>query len=68
MKFHDQSDVVQIYFCKFIIDPYLANPELSAYIDETVLQRFWEVGGVRIEDDVWITPDGYENLTTAPKL
>ena len=25
------------------------------------------VGGVRIEDDILITKDGYENLTLAPK-
>ncbi|KAF7504014.1 hypothetical protein GJ744_002893 [Endocarpon pusillum] len=57
-----------IYFCKFIIDPYLKNPELSKFINQDVLQRFWDVGGVRIEDNIWITKDGYENLTTAPKL
>jgi Xaa-Pro dipeptidase len=32
-----------------------------------VLNRFWEVGGVRIEDNILITKDGYENLTTAVK-
>jgi Xaa-Pro dipeptidase len=29
-----------------------------------VLGRYWSVGGVRIEDDIWVKKDGYENLTT----
>lgn len=58
---------MQIYFCKFIIDPYLEDPELSQYIDKARLERFWTVGGVRIEDNVHILKDGYENLTTTPK-
>ncbi|KAJ4538294.1 hypothetical protein HRR78_008178 [Exophiala dermatitidis] len=57
-----------IYFCKFILDPVLDDPELSKYIDKTVLDRYWAVGGVRIEDDIHITEDGYENLTDTPKL
>jgi Xaa-Pro dipeptidase len=32
-----------------------------------VLKKYWEVGGVRIEDNILITKDGYENLTTAVK-
>lgn len=38
-----------IYFCRFIIEPYLQNPEQKKYIDESVLDRYWDVGGVRIE-------------------
>jgi Xaa-Pro dipeptidase len=57
----------QIYFCKFIIEPYLQDPKHAKYIDEEVLKRYWEVGGVRIEDNVLITKDGFENLTTTPK-
>ncbi|OJD16437.1 hypothetical protein AJ78_03378 [Emergomyces pasteurianus Ep9510] len=56
-----------IYFCRFIIDPYLASPDLAKYIDASVLGRYWSVGGVRIEDNVVVTQNGYDNLTTTPK-
>lgn len=56
-----------IYFCRFIVEPALKDPKLGPLIDEEVLERYWDVGGVRIEDDVWIKKDGYENLTTAPQ-
>ena len=57
-----------IYFCNFIIDPYLEDEATSKYIDKDVLDRYWDVGGVRIEDNVHITKEGYENLTNTPKL
>ncbi|KAF7594282.1 hypothetical protein BBP40_009682 [Aspergillus hancockii] len=56
-----------IYFCRFIINPYIQSPEIGKYIDAAVLERYWAVGGVRIEDNIHVTRDGYENLTTAPK-
>ena len=31
------------------------------------MDKYYPVGGVRIEDDILVTKDGYENLTTAPK-
>lgn len=46
---------------------YLKDPHIAKYIDEEVLDRYMHVGGVRIEDDILITKDGYENLTPAPK-
>ncbi|PGG97963.1 hypothetical protein AJ79_09018 [Helicocarpus griseus UAMH5409] len=57
-----------IYFCQFIIKPYLNSSDLSKYIDAGVLERYWNVGGVRIEDNVVVTDGGYDNLTTTPKL
>lgn len=45
-----------IYFCRFIIEPYLENPQQARYIDETVLDRYWNVGGVRIEGELEFPP------------
>lgn len=56
-----------IYFCRFIIEPYLASETHSKFIDVGVLERYWSVGGVRIEDDVLVVDGGYENLTPTPK-
>ncbi|KAI1434370.1 peptidase M24, structural domain-containing protein [Xylaria sp. CBS 124048] len=56
-----------IYFSEFIIRPYLKDPKHSKFIDEDVLNTYWDVGGVRIEDNILITKDGYVNLTNAVK-
>ncbi|KAJ8124427.1 hypothetical protein O1611_g9214 [Lasiodiplodia mahajangana] len=56
-----------IYFCEFIIQPFLKDPKHSKYIDENVLNNYWDVGGVRIEDNIVITKDGSINLTEAVK-
>ncbi|EON66061.1 X-Pro dipeptidase [Coniosporium apollinis CBS 100218] len=51
-----------IYFCRFIVEPYLEDEKHAKYIDREVLERYWEVG-----DNVLITEEGYENLTDTPK-
>ncbi|CAJ2510283.1 Uu.00g061830.m01.CDS01 [Anthostomella pinea] len=56
-----------VYFCEFIIKPYLNDPKHSKFIDENVLNGYWDVGGVRIEDNLLITKDGSVNLTDAVK-
>ena len=57
-----------IYFSRYELKrAYLSSPVHSKFIDEKKLKDFWAVGGVRIEDDLLVTKDGYENLTTAPK-
>ncbi|KFA48260.1 hypothetical protein S40293_07372 [Stachybotrys chartarum IBT 40293] len=37
-----------IYFCNFIIEPFLNDPKHSKYIDAAVLDKYWDVGGVRV--------------------
>lgn len=49
-----------IYFSPHLIAPVRE----SKHIDQDVLKRYESVGGVRIEDVVLITLDGYKNLTT----
>ncbi|KAI0598606.1 metallopeptidase family M24-domain-containing protein [Biscogniauxia sp. FL1348] len=57
-----------LYFCRPYIEAYfLRNDEHRRFINPDVLARYWDVGGVRIEDCILVTRDGYENLTTAPK-
>lgn len=41
-----------IYFCKFIIDPYLEDERQKQFLDKGVLDRYWDVGGVRIEGSI----------------
>jgi Xaa-Pro dipeptidase len=56
------------YFCQEYIKAYFLDNELHAkYINKKVLDKYWDVGGVRIEDDILVTEGGYENLTVAPK-
>ncbi|KAE9986794.1 hypothetical protein EG327_004163 [Venturia inaequalis] len=57
-----------IYFSPFALrNHFLKDPVHSKYINKDVLKRYMDVGGIRIEDDILITTENYENLTTAPK-
>ncbi|KAI5954269.1 pepP [Candida jiufengensis] len=55
------------YFSPFLLEETLQNPEKNKFINKDVLDKYWYVGGVRIEDDVLITKDGYEIFTKITK-
>jgi len=48
-------------------DLFLKDTRYAKFINKDLLTKYYPVGGVRIEDDILVTEDGYENLTTAPK-
>jgi len=56
-----------IYFIEALLEPALKDPAYSKYLVAERIQQFMNFGGVRIEDDVVVTKDGCENLTTAAK-
>jgi Xaa-Pro dipeptidase len=53
-----------IYFRRFPFAAELKEGKWDGVVDQNVLERYWEVGGVRIEDDILVKEDGCENLTT----
>ncbi|KAF2148420.1 putative Xaa-Pro aminopeptidase [Myriangium duriaei CBS 260.36] len=57
-----------IYFNRYSLEN-VFRPERkwSKFIDWDRLEKYYPVGGVRIEDDILITAAGWRNLTTTPK-
>lgn len=54
------------YFNKYLLDHFI-EPEQEKFLDRAVLDKYWTVGGVRIEDDILVTDKGYENFTKMTK-
>lgn len=52
-----------IYFIPYLLEKALNDDNLKQYFNEEMVRSFFDFGGVRIEDDVYITSDGCINLT-----
>lgn len=57
------TDEPGCYFSPFLLKEVLSDPQKLKYIDKDVLDKYWYIGGVRIEDDLLITTNGFENFT-----
>ncbi|KHN97647.1 Xaa-Pro dipeptidase [Metarhizium album ARSEF 1941] len=57
-----------IYFCREYLEAtFRGDPTHAQFIDWDLLEEYYDVGGVRIEDCLLVTEHGYQNLTVAPK-
>jgi Xaa-Pro dipeptidase len=56
-----------IYFIPALLKPALENAEQAKYLNADKVDSLLNFGGIRIEDNLIITEDGYENLTDVPK-
>ena len=52
-----------IYFIESLLATALANPQLAPLIDKAVLDRYSNIGGVRLEDTILITDGKPDNLS-----
>ena len=54
-----------IYFIPHLIDKWKSDKKHSSFINYDALSQFEDFGGIRIEDNILITDDGYKMLGPA---
>jgi|SRR5690625_1066837 len=56
-----------IYFIPALLRPAFEDPEKSRFLNREKIEKHFDFGGVRIEDNLIINEEGTENLTRVPK-
>lgn len=56
-----------LYFIKAYFDDLRLRKRTEKHIDWKLADTYRSVGGIRIEDDILVTPNGPDNLTDVPK-
>mgnify|MGYP002760885565 FL=1 len=56
-----------LYFVPALLKPALEDDKASKFLNASKLNDMMDFGGVRIEDNIIVTEDGCENMTTVPK-
>lgn len=56
-----------LYFVPALLEPALEDEKTSKFLNASKLQDMMDFGGIRIEDNLIITDDGFENMTDVPK-
>ena len=56
-----------LYFVPALLEPALEDDTASKFLNASKLKEMMDFGGVRIEDNIIVTDEGYENMTDVPK-
>lgn len=56
-----------LYMVPALLKPALEDSKISSFLNKQKVENMFDFGGVRIEDNIVVTEDGYENLTDVPK-
>jgi len=56
-----------LYFIPALLKPALENETKKQFLNRDKLEKFFDFGGIRIEDNLIITNKGCENMTDVPK-